>query len=395
MRSTLAVIIGSCGAACAVLGDIEEKELAASGQDAGADSSTPDSSEAGDAADAPSQPGYLDLDRPGRPPSRPGKPAAGLPKDMFFAMRRVYFGISKRGTAERDPNAWRAIGWDLDGLATKKQELDEGKAKTCKSGGDSSVLQDGFDGRDNALGASLMQFIGNADSNGEHVANQSIESGTATLLLVLGDVNSEDNDPHVSGSVLLSTSDKGLPTAPKWDGTDVRQVWNASVYSGTTKATAHFPDGYIRNGVWVSGDQHKADMTLVFPIYVNASPLPMVLQLPGRSGWLTAAVKKGAGGPGTFGFTMTADQLYGAFYPLFKRSLGCDSPTGTVHGLVSGFKSDVDVQGSNAWAPDPKLSCDSVSWGLDVEWAPIAHADWQHPVAAESMPPCDGPGPAP
>lgn len=142
------------------------------------------------------------------------------------------------------------------------------------------------------------------------------------------------------------------------------------MYSGTTKATAHFPDGYIRNGVWVSGDQHKADMTLVSNLRERLTAPPMVLQLPGRSGWLTAAVKKGAGGPGTFGFTMTADQLYNAFYPLFKRSLGCDSPTGTVHGLVSGFKSDVDVQGSNAWAPNPKLSCDSVSWGLDVEWAP-------------------------
>ncbi|MCK6532986.1 MAG: hypothetical protein L6Q84_08450 [Polyangiaceae bacterium] len=393
MKGWVLAIIGSSAAACAVLGDIQEKELTATGQDAGADTGTLDANDASEVPDVSSQPGYLDLDRPGRPPSRPSKPAAGPGKLMYFAMRRIYFGISKRGTAERDPNAWRAIGWDLDGLATTKQELDDGKAKTCKSSGESNVLQDGFDGRDNALGASLMQFIGNADANGEHVANQSIESGTATLLLVLGDVNDVENDPHVNGAVYLSTSDKGLPTAPKWDGTDVRQVWNASMFTDTINTTASFPDGYIRDGVWVSGDQHKADMTLVFPIYVNAYPIPMVLQLAGRSGWLTAAVKKGAGGPGTFGFTMTAEQLYGTFFPLFKRVLGCDSPVGTTHGLVSGFKSNVDVQGSNAWAPDPNLGCDSVSWGLDVEWAPIAYADWQHPVAAESTPPCAGPGP--
>ncbi len=383
---------GFIAASCALVGDIEEKSFTATdaGSDAGADAPVTEDAEAGS-----SKPGYYDLDRPGRPPSRPSGAAPGQPKLAFFAARRVYFGGSVRGTTDRDPNGWKQIGWDLDGLASTKEQVDKGTSGTCKSSGDSKYLQDGADGRDNAVGASMMQFISDADPNGEHVANQGIEAGVGTVMLMLSDVHSFDDDPHVSASLYLLADDRNTPWAPKWDGSDVRRVHAASFVPGTELAITNFPDGYIRNGVWVSGDQHKTGVTVVIPIYVKASIAPMLLSLPGRGGWLTANVKGGKGGPGAFGFSLTSGELYLSFYELFRRAFSCSPDTGMTHNLVKSFQPHVDVVGATPWAPDPKAPCDSLSWGIDVEWAPIQTADIEHPVDQATLPPCDGPGPNP
>lgn len=366
-----AVAVCSTGVfACSWLGGIEEKELS-------------EASTGGSGA----TPGYYDLDRPGRPPSRPSEgPKTFVPSQkLYFAVRRLYFGISKRGTNERDRNAWREIGWDIDGVNTTAESLADGTHASCTSDTQTDWITDGKDGRDNVLGASFLQIVGDADTKGEHATNQGLEAGASTLLLTIEGVSDLNEDPHAPAELLITTHDLFSGPTPKWDGTDVRRISSLSYLGGTTTPIARFPDGYIRGGIWVSGDQHLSELVLQVPFYPNAMD-PVVMRLEGRHGWLTATIAQGAGGPGTFGYSCTFDEFHAAFFEHIRATLNCGAKTGAEN-ILNKFSDALDTQLVAPWAPDSALQCDTMSWGLDVEWAPVAEPDPEI-VETELVEPC-------
>ena len=369
------VAVAACSAGalgCSWLGGIEEKELTQS---------------SGGGSGGAGVHGYYDLDRPGRPPSRPSDgPKTFVPsRKLYFAMRRLYFGISKRGTSERDRTAWKEIGWDIDGVDTTAQSLANGTHASCSSETHTDWIADGKDGRDNVLGASFLQLVGDADDNGEYATNQGLEAGASTLLLQIEGVSDLHEDPQAPAELLITTHDLVTGPAPKWDGTDVRRISSLSYLGGTTTPIARFPDGYIRGGVWVSGDQHLAELILQVPFYPNAKD-PVVMRLEGRHGWLTATIAEGAGGPGTFGYTCTFEEFHDAFFEHIRATLNCGTKTGAEN-VLNTFASALDTQLVAPWDPDSALQCDTMSWGLDVEWAPVAEP---HPeiVETELVEPC-------
>ena len=353
---------------CGLIGGVEEKELV---QDA--------------------TPGYYDLDRPGRPPSRPASsPQTFEGKTLWFAMRRFYFGISKRGTDERDPDAWKTIGWDLDGVPTTAEQATSGATGICLPSDNPHWHADGLDGRDNAMGASFFQLVGDLDPHGELVTNEGLELGASTLILALHDVNDLENDDHVPATIYISTHDKATGPAPQWDGTDVRRITTASFWPGSSDPFTVFSEGYVSGGVWVSGDQHRTELTLRMPFYPGKSPAAVLLRLRGRSGWLTATIGGGAGGLGTFGFNATMQEIRDALGDLIRRSgepSVCSAASGADK-ILDMFQTAVDTQSTYTWEPEPTRECDSMSWGLDIEWAPIAHADVLAPVDEPVLEPC-------
>lgn len=351
---------------CGLIGGVEEKELV---QDP--------------------TPGYYDLDRPGRPPSRPASsPQTFEGKTLWFAMRRFYFGVSKRGTDEFDPDAWKVIGWDLDGTATTAEQVTSGTTGTCLPSDNPDFHADGLDGRDNAMGASFFQLIGENDPAGELVSNEGLEQGASTLILALHDVNDLENDAHVPATIYISTHDKATGPAPKWDGTDVRRITTASFWPDSTDPYTELTDGYISRGIWVSGDQHRTELTLRVPFYPAKSAEALLLRLRGRSGWLTAAIGNGVGGPGTFGFTATKEEFVDAFHDHIRRVFDCGLSRGSATNWLNPYTLAADTQSTYTWEPDPTRDCDSISWGLDVDWAAIAYADVSTPVDEPLLEPC-------
>lgn len=380
-------LVAALVAGCAELGGIEEKQqVSKSITDGGPDDAAPD----GAFSDA-ATPGYYDLDRPGRPPSRPLVSPNSFNTSVYLAMRRFYFGTSKRGTDERDPEAWRAIGWDLDGINTTADGLKSGKQTSCAPADSPQWGEDGKDGRDNPMGASFFQFVGNADPKGEFVTNEGLEKGASTLVLVLDQVNDWENDSHVVGAMYVTTHDLFSGPTPKWDGNDVRRLSSVSFWPNSTAPLATFPNGYISNGIWVSGDQHQVDLTLQFPFYPNGQETdPVVLRIRGRSGWATANIAGGKGGAGTFGFTCTYPEFRDTFFEHVRKALNCLPPSGTDN-VLSQFKAAVDTRQSYTWDPNPTEKCDSISWGFDAEWAPVAPVSAHNPVVEPLGKSCDPP----
>jgi hypothetical protein len=373
-QSTLALALSLC-AGCSWVAGADEKTLTLA-PDAGDAGSRNDAGEAGSAGAAgtggSSPTGYLDLDRPGRPPSRPLALGPKIERlKIALAMRRIYFGISVRGSEERDPDGWRKIGWDLDGLDTSLDDLESGQPGTCTSTARAEQLIDGVDGRDNVVGATLFQMLGTLDPKAENFANVDLGRGAATLMLVLEGIESAVDDPDVPGVLLVAASERtdGGPDLP-WDGNDVRRISVLSYFPGSRTPITKFPRGYIRGGVWVSGDQPANEVSVVIPVYPKGKgPLP--LRFGGRGGWLSVSLGEDLlGGAGTMGFTASKTETIDVFRDMLLLAGSCKNPTSTDN-LLKAATDNLDTQLANPWSPDPKLSCDGLSWGLDTEWVRV------------------------
>jgi hypothetical protein len=320
-----------------------------------------------------------------RPPGPPGpSPETFSSMEVWFAARNIWFGMSHRGTKERDLEGWRKIGWDLDGLSTSYEQAVSGKTGHCFSYGSPDAIQDGDDGRDNAIGASGFRDLGGFDPNAEYDMNNGIGNGASTLLLRLEGVNDWQNDESVRGTLYFSTHDLKTGPVPKWDGSDERRVSAFSFAPGSNVPFAKLPNGYIRDGVWVSGEQHVSQVTFSMPIYPQGQTPAILMQARGRHGWLTARLSDGAGGPGTMGFASTKQEVLDTIIPGIAAVIaaGCDS-NGAAENVADQYAEHTDLSSFEPWKPNPDVECDSLSWAFDLDWRPIKFGIVEKPVIEE------------
>jgi hypothetical protein len=181
--------------------------------------------------------------RPGKWPPRPTGAAAPSGKGQTR-----WFGVRRFTTGTTTPEGWRTVGYDLDDRCTTTTDT----AGTCTraAGAEANVVADGADCRDNNFGkllASLASITGAIDGPGE----QAIAEGGSTWLLRIDDIDGSD-DAYAPGKLYNAALET---TPPKWDGTDVRSVVSSSLLAGNLETPiGDFPSGYIRGGVWVSGN---------------------------------------------------------------------------------------------------------------------------------------------
>ena len=327
-----------------------------------------------------------DLDRPGRPPSRPESGPSTFEKEAWFAMRALYLGANVRGTAELDPDAWRDMGWDLDGV----DSTEESARGACTSKATIAEVADGDAGRDNMLGKHVYQYVASFDPQGEKVTNEGIEFGSSTLLLRLEDVNDWHNDPHVRAAIYISTHDRFEGPTPEWDGNDVRDVSTIGFHPGSNVPFVRFDDGYIKEGTFVSGDRDTSAVELAIPVYpLGNAEGAVLLVLRGRSGWMTADLGAGAGGVGSMGYTALQTEIRDGFFNFVAHALACPAVASIVHKQMEQFFHLKDTQSVDTGAPRESEACDSLSWGLEMTWAPIGGALIDEPVHEDLAEDCE------
>jgi hypothetical protein len=84
-------------------------------------------------------------------------------------------------------------------------------------------------------------------------------------VLVLTDLADSPNDSHVPGALYLTVPNPSEP--PLWDGMDVIAIDPASVQGGgVDRPLYEFPNGYLRDDVWVSDD-----------LGASTGPMPVIL----------------------------------------------------------------------------------------------------------------------
>ncbi|MGZ3450383.1 MAG: hypothetical protein ACXVEF_12355 [Polyangiales bacterium] len=146
-----------------------------------------------------------------------------------FVVSLFRIGITTR-TGEVSDTAWKAYGFDLDGICTTADDSATSK-NTCKRAEMSkpATLADGDGCIDNNFGSQLVPLIKGLDPMSETKIVDGIKKGGLTLVLRIDDLAAAGADGAAPGAWFAAKSATGTA---KLDGTDTWDVDASSVASG-------------------------------------------------------------------------------------------------------------------------------------------------------------------
>lgn len=343
------------------------------------------------------------------PPERPSGAAvpSGSGAERWFAARRIYLGSVDPATDQKDPEAWRRIGHDIDGECTTMEISSSDSSATCAKPPEAPLgsLEDGEDCRDNTMGAAMAVGLAQLSNDFELQQHAKLENAeTGTYLLRLDDLDDGPDDPYVRGAMYVTVPrDPNFTAKPVWNGQDRFAVdlltvdvndegglpEGGSPDGGPTDASAPdagdaegggapgqspfidkpvyvFDKGYLKNNVWVSGDFRETPKTL--PLFVldritevETSTVTLVAELtPTHDGILASQLSAAVATPEAeakigpialelaFCLQVGADYMMNNFI-LPRRDLGNNPPT---------FRT-------------PGVPCYTFSIGWAFKWEPV------------------------
>jgi hypothetical protein len=196
-----------------------------------------------------------------------------------YALRKLYFGDTDR-SGVTNSEAWKAYGYDLDGLVTTKTSID---VCTLAAGASKDTQVDGNGGIDNSFGENILPIV--ITTSGQSFssnANAAIEAGGPTDLVdVVGFDDSTNNTTNATGLtgvffVGASYAVANGGAAPAWNVTThwpiAPQSMNGCTATGgcpsgtnpVADAVVKFPQAYQSGGTFVTGNPVEVPLSLGF-----------------------------------------------------------------------------------------------------------------------------------
>ena len=297
------------------------------------------------------------------PPARGA--TAGTGSTKWFAVKQLLLGLSVKGSngTKLSADAWKDYGFDLDGRDTSADDS-KNNTNTCKrvSGAATGILVDGNGGIDNNFGAHVMQTIKSLKSDAEDAVNQSITKGDFTLLLKIDNFTTTDNN-HAPGAIYIANNFNGGASSPTFTPADVWKITDASlVPPGTdiTQPKLTFPQAYISNGYWVSGNFGSGTINLQITLS-GAS-----IELPIESGIVTVKVADGT--DGTIAGAMDTGQLKSALTPVAEK-FGICPGNATFDQVVTTLTQSADLVTGAPQLQDTSVTCNAISVAIGFAMA--------------------------
>jgi len=317
-----------------------------------------------------------DKEDPGlRPPATPAdNPAAGATPTVV-AMRKLLLGDTD-ANGNPDPNAWRDIGYNIDGLISTKNGTNHCKPE--EGAPKSSVQTDGTNGIDNSFGSNLMPIIGSLASNASQQISQSLEDGTFTIMLQLDkleDSGSKPDQTGISAALYGGANFEAMvdctanPTEtncspPKWDGSDMWPVVPELLTntSDINSSKVKFPTSYVAGGTWVSGSQGDLDLSVSiqgFSLALKITKAVLTMDITGMGSSAKATKGVIAGVIPTENLINELKKVAGGFDASLCEGATFDSIAQQIRAA-----SDIMSDGTNG---DPSKTCNGISVGLGFE----------------------------
>jgi hypothetical protein len=340
--------------------------------------------------------GTIDPVAPGAqpPPAPSGPPALGAGSTVI-AVDQLFLGDTDPNTGQLDSNAWRHIGYNLDGLISTKYGTNH--CKPVEGATPSSVKTDGDNGIDNSFGENLVPILGSLTFNPSATVSQSLQDGSFTLLFRLDKLEdpafAPDQTSIAAGyydgapfdALVYCPSNPSLPNCspPKFDGTDQWPVTFESVNNGDINGPKlMLPASYLSGGTWVSGSQVVFTFDLMsqgfsWPIPITRAVFSMNISGSGAAALATNGVIAGV---------IPTEQLIASFKQVagtWDTSL-CSGATFDSIAQEFSQASDIMQDGSNG---DPSKTCDGISIGIGFEGRAVTLGGVA-PAAAPLPDPC-------
>jgi hypothetical protein len=312
-----------------------------------------------------------------RPPSRPtATPSGGTTR--WFAVNRVFLGFTPRDSTSKDPNAWKDYGFDLDSRNTTADDSATSR-RSCKrkQGSLTKFLQDGNGGIDNNFGQHVLSTIQTFKADSEEFANDGIVAGRYTLILKLENVTDGDN-AKVPGAMYLGGDFAGGAARPTFTDKDKWPINPLSLADAKTiaKPKVTFPNGYVRNGTWVSGNAGAESVDLGPMLSGSDVSLPVesaivVVNLDGSNGTIAGAVD-------------TA-KLQAGLAPVARR-LGLCEGNAAYQEVVKTLSLAADLVAGAPQLQDTAAECDAISLGYGFAMRPTGEPTSLMMAATEPAP---------
>ena len=290
------------------------------------------------------------------PPAPPPTPEA--PRlDVALAIATIDFG-NRDALGQPDPDAWRTLGYDLDGLWSDSLSADH-CARPCQAA-PQAIQTDGVGGIDNSFASTVFNSLSLLLDASDETTNAELAGGSFTIILktsLPADLAGVQVD-------LPATLQYGAPLGaePALDGTD---VWDVASTPG-----ASFRNAYYVDGTWVG----IVDGVLPLRLPIGGFVFDFTL----GSAVITMRPVDIAGVVRTMSGTI-AGVLDTEVYLSANRSLGgvrdamyCDPET--QEPFIAHFReaSDIMADGSNG---DATVTCDGTSFAVGFSATQVTTTD--------------------
>lgn len=200
-----------------------------------------------------------------QPPAKPDAPAAAGGDEKTFAINKLFLGETDRnGVANKD--AWKAYGFNLDGVSTTKESKD---VCTRQAGASASNQEDGTEGVDNAFGKIIIPFLAPFSAAPSKTINDSIAEGDFTIMMKLKGITDDPKQTNtgIGGTLLIGgnfdPTGAATPTFSPSDDWPYRQEPQVAIN-----------DGYITNGTFVNG---SGGSTVKLALYIQGVSLDLTI----------------------------------------------------------------------------------------------------------------------
>ncbi len=206
----------------------------------------------GDAGDA-----SADVAKDGGIPNKPPPPDSGTPTTVTgtYAIDTLFLGEAPRDGGAPSNTAWKAYGYNIDGLVTAKSDTN-----VCKLVQGAPLVEqvDGYNGIDNAWGSTLLPILQTVLSLPTPSMTESgyIDSGVWTAQLQITGLSDDPTQTAPGLGAQIFTSGQYDNGTPAFDATTDWPVLSTSVVDGATIAsgsTMKFNGSYITNGTFITG----------------------------------------------------------------------------------------------------------------------------------------------
>lgn len=316
------------------------------------------------------------VDETGVVPPEPGPDKPGDGPGVALAVDKLFLGETTR-EGKDDTNAWKKIGFNLDGKISTATSTN--LCKPVGSATASSVYPDGDQGIDNAFGKIIVPIIKTLSSNPSTEVSNSIAEGDFTLILSIEGLGADASYNPLTSRLYVGSS---MGMAPTWDGNDAWPVAPEFLEDPTDIKSSKviFDHSYVVDNTWVSGSKATLNLNISVQGYNLTLPISNAVIAMDLS-----ADHKGATN-GTIAGILPTEQLISEL----QKIVGALDPTlcsgSAVEGILNQIRqsSDILMDGSQ----DPSKTCDGISLGIGFTGKQVQLGDVAE-AAAPSENPCE------
>lgn len=303
----------------------------------------------------------------------PGQPAGAPPGDgaapTYFAVHRLFVGDTDF-EGSPSPNAWKDLGFNIDGFTSDKNFNGQCQAVSKQAKGD--IRTDGNNGIDNAFGNIIIYQGTLPIENASQAATGAIEEGSFSLILKFANLGTAADYGSVDAQVIPVGMKDGV--VPKFDKTD---SW--SPFDPSDSPPIDFKGGWVNKNTWVSGSKG----TLPLSLEISGIKITLAIQQAQISATMDDAHTKVT--KGIIGGSLNTEALITNLKAVAGNLNLCGAAFDSVAEQIKQASDSLTAGGQ-----DPTKICDSISIGIGFTADLTGEPGAPLPKAVPKPDPCAG-----